>query len=174
MRAEPVAGWSHECVVARCRVSEIQTPLWSVSTAGGSGSSPNYPTPTTKQQPLYIHRRCGVNYTPDRRLRVRTGKPQLYQHEPELAPAHGRDYMATTLPAQGRNARASFKKLNATTQRKTQPRASVRACWRTAAPEGRKSAFPVRVASGRPASLEAVVPCQCTSSYELEECEESC
>ena len=155
MRAEPVAGWPHECVVARCRVSEIQTPLWSVWTAGGSGSSPNYAAPPPTKQPLYIHRRCGVNYTPDRRLRVRTGKPQLYQHEPELAPTHGRDYMATTLPAQGRNAHASsFKKSNAT-------------------PEGRKSEFPARVASGRPAFLGAEVQCQCTSSYELEECEGS-
>ena len=56
MRAEPVAGWPHECVVARCRVSERQTRVRSVLSerqtrvrsvpaAGGSGPSPNYPTP---------------------------------------------------------------------------------------------------------------------------------
>jgi hypothetical protein len=69
MRAEPVAGWPHECVVARCRVSEIQTPLWSVWTAGGSGSSPNYAAPPLTDNLFYIpkhHRLVPVNYTSDK------------------------------------------------------------------------------------------------------------
>ena len=167
-----MAGWPHECVVARCRVSERQTRVRSVPAAGGSGRGPGQ-----------IQRHNNLFHIP-KHHRWCSELPRIsLPGEDRQAPAlpgslslasHGRDYMAPILPqAQDRNAHASFKKFNAKTQRNIQPRASVRACWRTAAPEGRKSAFPARVASGRPASLEAEVPCQCTSSYELEECEGS-
>ena len=48
--AEPVAGLTHECVVAQCIVTKGQTRGGSVPAAGGSGRGPNQISP--QPQPL--------------------------------------------------------------------------------------------------------------------------
>ena len=55
--AGPVAGWPHECVVARCRVSERHTRVRSVPAAGGSGRGPDQ-IQRHKQPLLYQHTRA--------------------------------------------------------------------------------------------------------------------
>ena len=107
MRAEPVAGWPHECVVARCRVSGRQTGVGSVPTAGGSGRGPTPPTTNNNLSHIPKHHRwCGE--LPRISLPGEDRQAPALPGSPSLA-FHGRDYMATTLLAQGRNAHASLK-----------------------------------------------------------------
>ena len=58
---EPVAGWPHECVVARCRVSERQARVGSAPAAGGPGRAPDQIQRHDEQPLSYTQapRRCG-------------------------------------------------------------------------------------------------------------------